>query len=141
MNKKGFASIYALSILQLVLVFSLLLISYAGSMSIAKKEDSLHQAQLFAIYRVKKRLSMISPEENVDDEIETNDEAKLEGEMIEIPQENTASFPIEQERLFYQGHRISIHYEASNAYVEIEQLHMQLQCDFEKQIILELVYL
>lgn len=134
---KGFACIYVLGILQLVVVFSLMLITSSASISVSKREDSIHMAQLFAIYRVKERLSnveIVQPEDSQEKNTEIDEVQEA------LNQEEQWHFTIEQEQIEYYGHHIDIQYESELVQVSIDHLQFTLHCDLKERIILDLVY-
>lgn len=120
-NRQGFASLYALVILQLITVFCVLVFHTCSTLMVLdKQDDSLHQAQLFAIYRIKARLVQHTAKEGT-----TWEE---EGEEME-------------EQAFYAGHTIQLEYEEVIVHVQIEDFQFQVLIDPASSSILDLVYL
>lgn len=124
-NKQGFASMYALAIIQIVLAFVLLLLSSSKTMIANKKINTdLHNQQLFALYHVKAYL-------NQEEDTQVSDE-EVEGE------ENVAT---QEEYITYRNQEIHITYQATQVEIVIAHLQMQLEIDEESKNIINLVYL
>lgn len=128
-NSQGFASLYALVILQLITVFCVLVLHTCSTlMALDKQDDSLHQAQLFAIYRIKARLAQQTADEDT--------AWKEEEEMEEQP-----SHLIKEEHVLYAGHTIQLEYGEAIVHVQIEDFQFQVHIDPASFSILDLVYL
>lgn len=128
-NSQGFASLYALVILQLITVFCVLVLHTCSTLMVLdKQDDSLHQAQLFAIYRIKARLAQQTADEDT--------AWKEEEEMEEQP-----SHLIKEEHVLYAGHVIQLNYEETIVHVQIEDFQFQVFVDPASFSILDLVYL
>ena len=125
-NKQGFGSVYALLILQVVLVFSITLLSMTQQQARFLKMDQQHQeAQILAIYYVKQKLHQ---------DIWTSDEIIDENAPIEpyVPIIETIS---------YKDNEITITFEETYALVEMALFRMQILYDTAHQYICDLVYL
>lgn len=128
-NNQGFASLYVLVILQLITVFCVLVLHTCSTLMVLdKQDDSLHQAQLFAIYRIKARLAQQTADEDT--------AWKEEEEMEEQP-----SHLIKEEHVLYAGHVIQLNYEETIVHVQIEDFQFQVHIDPASFSILDLVYL
>lgn len=129
-NRQGFASLYALVILQLITVFCVLAFHTCSTLMVLdKQDDSLHQAQLFAIYRIKARLVQQTAKEDTTWEEEGE-------EMEEQPSQSK-----KEEQAFYAGHTIQLEYEEVIVHVQIEDFQFQVLIDPDSSSILDLVYL
>lgn len=132
-NRRGFASLYALAILQIITIFCVLLISSATSIAQSlRAKDSLHHAQLAAIYRIKARLKQ---EPSIDPtDCETNEDAE------ESEQPSQTTFLLDEESMQIEGYTIHLVYQEETVDVQIENLCFTLIVDPEEKRILDLVY-
>lgn len=139
---KGFTSIYALCLLQVVLLFSLMVIQIAISIAQSHQSTALFETELMSIYRIKARLYQLEEEMKIKEETEQA-EALEEKESDEIGSEepSESGFPEREEILTHQGYVATISYEQEEAYVVIGSLHFKVICDMNTFTILDLVYL
>lgn len=125
-NKQGFGSVYALLILQVVLIFSLLLLNHAQHVARLLQMDKQQQeAQLLVIYYVKEVLQsgrLVS------------DEVIDENQPIEEPATLTKT-------IYYKQMEMVITLDDTQALIEMGDATMQISYDINRKCILDLVYL
>lgn len=125
-NKKGFASLYVLAIVQLISAFSLLLLSISRCVLVSvQASEEIHHAQLFSLYHIKARL----------EQGELNDEGSDEESTLH------SSFSIEEETYVYQNVPIHFTYHINLVEVSMEAVTFQVMVDAQNKCILALVYL
>lgn len=114
-------------LLSIVLAFCLLILQAAKTLSAHNHSDSsLHEAQLFTIYRVKYYVHEHANQQQneLDEPIDTNDD----------PNQN------EKEFLQYQSHNIEIAYEVDHAVIRIDHLLFTISFDEAGHFITAPVY-
>lgn len=133
-NEHGFSSIYALCILNVVLAFSLMVIQISTSIAQSYQDQTLIESELFVIYHIKERLSRM--QKSAEEQIEVNtSETEIERE------EEPIHFPLTQETLFYHGHMALLTYDEEDVIVELEDMKIEIGCDFTTYQIMEFAYL
>ncbi len=133
MKNSGFASIYSLLLLEIVVAFALMLITAATSLSASDPQSVHYEAELFAIYHIKaqiKDMDNSQPSENED--ITVNDEKGTPGED---------EFIIPYENLSYEGITIEFYYERDHVDVYYQDVHLCIYFDPAYKRITDLVYL
>lgn len=137
MKNNGFASVYALLFLELIITFCITVITAAAALAQSDPQAPLFEAQLFAIYHVKAQMKAVN-EPPMDEEDAMTDDASNA-----VPDESTTTdgFSIPSESLVYEGIPIDIQYEADVAWITLGDVQIKIQCDLTEKRIIDLVYL
>lgn len=127
-NKSGFASIYALYLLNIVVVAALLLLQIAMSVARAHQSDELFNTELIAIYRIKARLN----------EVALSSDTSLDEEN---KQEKEVAFLVTEEMVSHEDYTAFMYYHDQTVDVQIDALHFEVLCDLSTNAIMDIVYL
>lgn len=136
MKNNGFASVYALLFLELIITFCITVITTTAALAQSDPQAPLFEAQLFTIYHVKAQMKAIN--EPMDEEDAMVDDAS-DTDLDEST--TTDGFPISSESLIYEGIPIDIQYEADVAWITLGDVQIKIQCDLTEKRIIDLVYL
>lgn len=133
MKSNGFASIYALLLLELVVAFCITLIIAITTFTASDPQAPLFEAEIYAIYHIKARINEASeqtpPQDMTPESNEETDEIK------------DSYFAVTSEILNYEGIMIKIQYEEDTVDVFYQNVHLRIRCDLIHKRITDLVYL
>lgn len=137
MNRKGFVSMYALMLIESVLLASLLLLSSAAANVSANGDMPLFDAQIVSLYRIKARYHAWKEsreEENRKSEegTEIGEEAWNQEDDIDV---------IYEEHFYHDDIEISITYWIDHCDVVLDHMNIRVFYQIEEESILDMVYL
>lgn len=136
-NRKGFVSMYALMLIQSVLLASLLLLSSAAANGSANADMALFDAQIVSAYRIKARLHAWKEYRE-----EKNKESE---EKVDIGEESANPYDeidvIYEESFYHDDLSIAITYWIDHCDVMIDHMNIRVYYQIEDESILDMVYL
>lgn len=139
MNRKGFVSLYALMLLESVLLASLTAISSAAANHLANGDMPLFDAQIVTVYRIRERLHQWREKREEETKQEEGDH-EAQGDDASTDQTGPDEIAF-TERFCHDDVWITMTYREDDCDVQIDHMSIRIVYRIADESILDMVYL